>query len=141
MPAEALEVISRAAAHAAGRRFYFSGIPCKHGHTAPRYVSTNGCVDCLRKFKTRLNPYSKDLVPFDGAKLWRSRRLSDAQLVQLGEYLQTAADTFCAHVLPPVCKTCDGTHYVPTGTEGQWKLCPDCPDDTVGATVAIGADG
>jgi hypothetical protein len=123
------EVITREAAHAAGRRFYYTGEPCKWGHVAPRYVTTSGCVDCLKKFKPRLNPYSKDKVPFmPSVPLWRSRRFSDEQLAQLAKYVQTCIDAFEAHVLPPVCATCNGTRYVPVGpgSGGEWKACEAC---------------
>lgn len=34
-------------ARVVGARKYFTGEPCKHGHMAPRYVSTRMCVDCM----------------------------------------------------------------------------------------------
>jgi len=37
----------RMAAAAAGQSRYNVGLPCKHGHNCERYVSTNGCVECL----------------------------------------------------------------------------------------------
>jgi len=124
-------IISREAAHAAGKRFYFTGEPCKHGHLAQRYTSTNGCVDCLRKFKPRVNAYSKDKVPFAVEALWVSKRYTPEQLAQLRAYLQTAADTFEAHALPPVCVACNGTRYVPkgAGSFGAWELCTACAVD------------
>lgn len=131
MPQPTHEVISRDDAARAGRVTFFTGQPCKHGHIAPRYVTNAGCLDCLNRHK-RLrakHPFSKDLVPMEAITLWRSRRLDQEQLGQLNAYLQQCIDTFCAHVLPPACKTCDGTRYVPVGagSGGAWKLCPDCP--------------
>lgn len=37
---------SRDEACARGLDRFFTGIPCKHGHIAPRYVSTGNCVAC-----------------------------------------------------------------------------------------------
>jgi len=41
-------IISRAYARALGLRFYFTGVPCLHGHISPRYVTSHGCVACFR---------------------------------------------------------------------------------------------
>lgn len=39
---------TRAEAKAAGAAYYFTGLPCKHGHVAPR--KTKGvCVECMRQ--------------------------------------------------------------------------------------------
>jgi hypothetical protein len=41
-------VISRAEARAKGRKRYFTGKACVHGHVAERYASSSGCVECRR---------------------------------------------------------------------------------------------
>lgn len=38
---------TRRAAIDAGSRRYYTGRPCKWGHLAERYTSTNGCMDCV----------------------------------------------------------------------------------------------
>lgn len=38
---------TRAEAKAQGARYYFTGVPCKHGHIAPRKTK-GACVECLR---------------------------------------------------------------------------------------------
>jgi hypothetical protein len=43
------DVISRKSARAAGRTFYFTGKPCKHGHVAERYSHKANCVICTRR--------------------------------------------------------------------------------------------
>lgn len=43
------ELISRDDAAAAGLLRYFTGVPCKRGHIAQRYVSTSSCMQCLRR--------------------------------------------------------------------------------------------
>ncbi len=124
-------VISREAAAASGLKTFYTGEPCKHGHVARRYITNAGCLECAAKWK-RLgakNAQSHDLVPHLGVSLWRSRRLTPEQLKGLDPYLQQCIDSYCAHHLPVVCKTCDGSHYVPIGDGGQWMQCPDCPCD------------
>ncbi len=39
---------TRAEAKAAGASHYFTGLPCKHGHIAPRKTK-GACVDCLKE--------------------------------------------------------------------------------------------
>lgn len=41
-------IISRADAIEWGFKVYRTGKPCNKGHNGFRYVSTNGCIDCLR---------------------------------------------------------------------------------------------
>lgn len=38
---------TRAEAKAAGAKYYFTGEPCKHGHTAPRKTK-GACVECMK---------------------------------------------------------------------------------------------
>lgn len=40
-------VISRDEANKRGLKKFYTGIPCKKGHLAERWVSTNGCTHCL----------------------------------------------------------------------------------------------
>jgi hypothetical protein len=40
-------LISRWDAHAAGLTRFYTGRPCKRGHVAERYVSTQACLMCL----------------------------------------------------------------------------------------------
>lgn len=39
---------ARAAAIAAGKTRYSTGLPCKHGHVAEREVTSSNCVECTR---------------------------------------------------------------------------------------------
>ena len=41
-----LQIIKRNDAHAAGLRRFYTGKPCKYGHSAERFVTTGGCVAC-----------------------------------------------------------------------------------------------
>lgn len=59
------ELIDRKSAHAAGRKTYFTGQPCRHGHTAERYTSTGGCTGCLGQFrKIQANAHTRTLIPY-----------------------------------------------------------------------------
>lgn len=40
--------LERAAAKEMGEKYYMTGNPCPHGHTAPRYTSTGSCVECMK---------------------------------------------------------------------------------------------
>lgn len=43
------DFVSRSEAKARGLKHYFTGKRCKHGHAAPRYVSTSACQGCDQK--------------------------------------------------------------------------------------------
>jgi hypothetical protein len=48
-------MISRATAKARGLLRYFTGRPCPRGHVTERYVSSHGCMECVRLFKQSPN--------------------------------------------------------------------------------------
>lgn len=48
--------ISRDEARAKRLQFYFTNIPCKHGHISQRYVSTKNCVACIRMYYAARDP-------------------------------------------------------------------------------------
>jgi hypothetical protein len=48
MASNILHAISRDDAAAAGRKRFFTGIPCNFGHVAERYVIGGRCVECMR---------------------------------------------------------------------------------------------
>jgi hypothetical protein len=47
--------ISRADAVEQGLRFYYTGKPCKHGHTARRYVNGCNCEECILQTNAQTN--------------------------------------------------------------------------------------
>ena len=59
---------SRTQADLLGERFYFTGKPCKHGHTAKRYASNGKCAECKdiymqewrRKNRERIKEYDRE---------------------------------------------------------------------------------
>lgn len=122
-------ISTRQEAYQQGQRFYYTGIPCKYGHYALRYVTTGTCTACLNKYKTRtpLNPFTKNLVRHDHAiPLWRSIKLVPEQVDQLQQYLQSCIRTFELHILKPSCVTCLDARYVQDGYNGPWKPCTAC---------------
>jgi hypothetical protein len=38
----------------AGRKTYFTGVPCKHGHMCARYVTNGGCLECVTMKRLKL---------------------------------------------------------------------------------------
>lgn len=136
---------TREAAASEGRKLYFTGKPCGSGHTAPRYVSTGGCLACLTRFQAQgaKNPHSHDLVPYIPiAPFWRSKRLSPEQLAGLDRYVQQCVVAYCEHVLPPLCKACDGTLYVfvPGAIPPRKEACTACarPEPSTADSVPTG---
>lgn len=45
-----MEIVSRQEALEHRLKRYLTGKPCKNGHTAERFTSTRGCVECCRRF-------------------------------------------------------------------------------------------
>lgn len=91
-----METIDRSTAIDLGLTRYFTGKPCKHGHTAQRKVENGACVECARlitrrwrgngsKAKESFNPCGKTLPEQDylkecfdyvfstGELIWRNR--------------------------------------------------------------------
>lgn len=122
-----MSIKTRNEAHLAAERFFFTGHPCKNGHLAARYTSTGGCIECLSRYKVRVNPFSHDLVHYSEV-FWRSKRLNDAQLKQLKEYVQGCIDHFTNQILPPVCSRCTGQGFLPfkSSMGVEFKGCPNC---------------
>jgi len=46
-----MKPISRKAAKAKGRKWYFTGKPCPHGHVTRRWVSSSGCIGCVKAYR------------------------------------------------------------------------------------------
>lgn len=45
---------SRRAAEDAGNAYYYTGVPCKHGHVSARYLCNTGCLECVNKTLKRV---------------------------------------------------------------------------------------
>lgn len=44
-----VELVSRRDAGRRGDNTYFTGVMCRNGHRAPRYVGGGACSECLKK--------------------------------------------------------------------------------------------
>jgi hypothetical protein len=42
-----MEIVTRKQAVETGSKTYFTGIPCRNGHTAERYTKSGGCKECI----------------------------------------------------------------------------------------------
>lgn len=47
------EIITRNQAIEQGKKYYFTGVPCKNNHTDNRYTKHRACVSCLRDNNTQ----------------------------------------------------------------------------------------
>lgn len=52
-----MEISTRAMAALGGKRRFFTGIPCKHGHVAERFTSNGGCVQCGNPLYRAVRPH------------------------------------------------------------------------------------
>src|SRR5262249_12996710 len=86
-------VISSVEASAQGRRTYFTGKPCKHGHIDERYVRNATCVRCMRDHSIAFNESNRKTPKAPGPKAPKSAKPSKT-------YLATAS-TYHLRKLPP----------------------------------------
>jgi len=54
------EVVPEVVARKRGLQRYFTGVDCKHGHVAERYVTTRRCVECERKYNQEWAKNNRD---------------------------------------------------------------------------------
>jgi hypothetical protein len=54
--------VSRAEAKAADLVRYFTGLKCKHGHTAERFTSTGQCVVCVTEHAKKWHKQNRDKI-------------------------------------------------------------------------------
>lgn len=89
-------VINRNEAHAAMLKRYFTGIPCKLGHVAERYVSTGGCTECLGRFrKNEAMPITRTLTGYRPTRpLWVASDMHPDNVPALDAYLQRCTNEF-----------------------------------------------
>jgi hypothetical protein len=73
----------RKAARAAGEKWYFTGVPCKHGHLSKRFSSCGACFECsssinqstieFREYKRR-HYLANKTAHLERGKLWKAER-------------------------------------------------------------------
>lgn len=65
-----MNIISRAEAKAAGRKRYFTGKPCLHGHTVERQTTNGICIEC-RGIKLAASQKANPDTWLEYSKKWR----------------------------------------------------------------------
>lgn len=92
------DLVSRDEAAANGRATYFTGIPCKRGHVALRYTCNTGCIECLQRFRrTTVNPWTKELAPFQPQGLYAPAGLTPELLAELAEFMHQSVAHWVNH--------------------------------------------
>ena len=86
-----MKVISFSEAREKGLKTYFSGVPCKHGHTVQRRVSNRSCVECNKM-------WAKEMTP----KRRKNNKLKSLYGISLEEYdkINESQNNVCA-----ICKS------------------------------------
>lgn len=91
-------IISRKAAYGMGLRRFYTGVPCKHGHVAERFVSNGGCTACTNpSYRFRQNTFSHDIKAFNSQRLWVHAGLQVEEMPALEKYLQLCIIEFIRH--------------------------------------------
>lgn len=78
-------IISLRAAKIKGLSFYFTGIPCKHGHICERKVNDRGCVECRRQISRDYGKRERERDPEINRTRCRKRYVENRQ-----EYIDRA---------------------------------------------------
>lgn len=63
---------ARDLAIAEGRKTFFTGVACKHGHISERSVKTQNCCECQRLYRLSYKPINPKLR--DPEKMWEAQR-------------------------------------------------------------------
>lgn len=72
--------------------FYFTGIACRAGHIAPRYVSNGGCQECVRSKNPKANFDAR--IHFEAEKDLKARLVKYAKSkgLTVAEYMRKLLD-------------------------------------------------
>ena len=73
-----MKITSRQDAKSAGAVRYFTGLPCAHGHTVERFVSTRGCVACHAAAQAAYRTNKPEAVAATEARRYRKHREKQA---------------------------------------------------------------
>lgn len=119
-----MQVISRAEAYAAGQSQYFTGKPCKNGHTTYRYVQSGTCSACISSATVR----SRAAVGQGGPRQVRRDHVADLAELRVRCYpadarqvLDTAA-ALCTAVYPTLTREDVAVRAAPTDAAGGTML-------------------
>lgn len=91
---------SRAEARTLGLKQYYTGKPCPHGHTSPRYTASATCIDCHKEGNYRRLKLDQRKIMLGSAR-WRARARGIPCTIKLDDI-----------VIPSHCPCC-GVRLVP----------------------------
>jgi len=127
------EIVTRVEAQSSGATFYFTGVPCVHGHVSLRRSSTSACQDCerrgTREHKTRLRAtgvehlkYRRRLEANDPVAyvLLRARQRAKKKTIPFALTRENVA-------MPENCPCCGNKLTVDTEIRGQGNPHPHAP--------------
>lgn len=85
-------ILGRLEAVAVGKTKYFTGLPCKRGHIAERWVSNTGCLDCFRPIRLVQREFGgvMQVQPL----LWAATTADPVRVASLTAYLQDCVKAF-----------------------------------------------
>lgn len=64
-------LISREEAKRQGRKRFYTGKPCKHGHVSERYTKSNSCAECVKLNVSKARQNSKHLTIQEAQSLFK----------------------------------------------------------------------
>lgn len=83
-----MQVITRKEAQAQGKKRYFTGKPCKHGHISERWVNPGVCLDCAAEIMKRYYETHRE-AHATSARKWREEHPErNAALLGKGTVIQ-----------------------------------------------------
>ena len=133
MKGEAYEKLprSREKARARGSNRFFTGIPCKHGHLVPRYVSTTSCVVCQLEHTRRNGGWQ--------ARPSKATYLNEARTM-IGQRGGVLLSTEYVAAKTKLKVRCEGNHEFDISADnlkhGKW--CPECKRQNHSKRMALG---
>jgi hypothetical protein len=122
----------RSAAKEKGDKHYFTGKPCKHGHTAPRFTSIGKCMKCARiEAKQQYRAKKGPKVRF--SRTWDTPSIIDAfRKVHADRYDYSHVDYVKKKLhVTVVCKK-HGPFFITPDNHLHGKGCAKCADEQTG---------
>ncbi len=121
-----MQIVSRAAAAASGATQYFTGKPCKNGHTAYRYTQSGTCSTCISQATTRARRELDSALTID--KQARREHVVDLAELRVRCYpedvaqVRDTAAALCVAVYPTLTRDDVQVRAAPTDAAGGTML-------------------